>query len=95
MPILSLMYLLAFLDRGVSLALVAHIGCIPYFRTANIGNAKLDGLVTQLDLTGNRYNIALVRNVWSIHRIAILQLGADNVLHSKHLTLAGCRFVLR
>ncbi|KAG0702235.1 MFS general substrate transporter [Suillus ampliporus] len=41
MPILSLMYLLAFLDRG------------------NIGNAKLDGLVTQLDLTGNRYNIAL------------------------------------
>ncbi|KAG1735896.1 MFS general substrate transporter [Suillus paluster] len=41
MPILSLMYLLSFLDRG------------------NIGNAKLDGLVTQLDLTGNRYNIAL------------------------------------
>ncbi|KAG1728768.1 MFS general substrate transporter [Suillus lakei] len=41
MPILSLMYLLAFLDRG------------------NIGNAKLEGLVTQLDLTGNRFNIAL------------------------------------
>jgi len=41
MPILSLMYLLAFLDRG------------------NIGNAKLDGLITQLDLTGNKYNIAL------------------------------------
>ncbi|KAG0702234.1 MFS general substrate transporter [Suillus ampliporus] len=41
MPILSLMYLFSFLDRG------------------NIGNAKLDGLVTQLDLTGNRYNIAL------------------------------------
>ncbi|KAG1731485.1 MFS general substrate transporter [Suillus paluster] len=40
-PILSLMYLLSFLDRG------------------NIGNAKLDGLVTQLDLTGNRFNIAL------------------------------------
>ncbi|KAG1740813.1 MFS general substrate transporter [Suillus paluster] len=41
MPILTVMYLLSFLDRG------------------NIGNAKLDGLVTQLDLTGNRYNIAL------------------------------------
>ncbi|KAJ8596851.1 MFS general substrate transporter [Rhizopogon salebrosus TDB-379] len=41
MPILSLMYLVAFLDR------------------ANIGNAKLDGLITQLNLTGNRYNIAL------------------------------------
>ncbi|KAI0708286.1 MFS general substrate transporter [Earliella scabrosa] len=27
---------------------------------SNIGNAKLQGLLTQLDLTGNRYNIALV-----------------------------------
>ncbi|KAF8331177.1 hypothetical protein F5887DRAFT_999108 [Amanita rubescens] len=25
----------------------------------NIGNAKLEGLTTQLHLTGNRYNIAL------------------------------------
>ncbi|KAG2339535.1 MFS general substrate transporter [Suillus weaverae] len=46
MPMLSLMYLLAFLDRS------------------NIGNVKLEGLETQLDLTGNRFNIALVRNVW-------------------------------
>ncbi|KAF8184699.1 MFS general substrate transporter [Pholiota molesta] len=38
MPILSLMYLLSFLDRG---------------------NAKLQGLTTQLHLTGNKYNIAL------------------------------------
>jgi len=41
MPILSLMYLFSFLDRG------------------NIGNAKLQGLTDQLQLTGNRYNIAL------------------------------------
>ncbi|KAF8911838.1 MFS general substrate transporter [Mucidula mucida] len=41
MPILSLLYLFSFLDRG------------------NIGNARLQGLVTQLDLTGNKYNIAL------------------------------------
>ncbi|KAF9558966.1 MFS general substrate transporter [Agrocybe pediades] len=41
MPILSLMYLLSFMDRG------------------NIGNAKLQGLVTQLHLKGNEYNIAL------------------------------------
>ncbi|KAH7921928.1 MFS general substrate transporter [Leucogyrophana mollusca] len=41
LPILSLMYLLSFLDRG------------------NIGNAKLEGLTTQLNLTGNKYNIAL------------------------------------
>ncbi|KAJ6629535.1 MFS general substrate transporter [Mycena sp. CBHHK59/15] len=38
-PILSLMYLLSFLDRG---------------------NARLQGLETQLNLTGNKYNIALV-----------------------------------
>ncbi|KAL4072332.1 MFS general substrate transporter [Scleroderma citrinum] len=38
MPIISLMYLFAFMDRG---------------------NAKLEGLVTQLDLTGNRFNVAL------------------------------------
>ncbi|KAI0708311.1 MFS general substrate transporter [Earliella scabrosa] len=41
MPILTLMYLCSFLDRG------------------NIGNAKLQGLVTQLNLTGDKYNIAL------------------------------------
>ncbi|KAL5514525.1 hypothetical protein ACEPAG_1841 [Sanghuangporus baumii] len=41
MPILSIMYLCSFLDRG------------------NIGNAKLAGLVDQLHLEGNQYNIAL------------------------------------
>ncbi|KAF7325471.1 hypothetical protein MKEN_00395700 [Mycena kentingensis (nom. inval.)] len=41
MPILSILYLFSFMDRG------------------NIGNAKLDGLVTQLHLDGNKYNIAL------------------------------------
>lgn len=41
MPILALLYLFSFLDRG------------------NIGNAKLQGLVTELHLVGNQYNIAL------------------------------------
>ncbi|KAF9523178.1 MFS general substrate transporter [Crepidotus variabilis] len=41
MPILSLMYLFSFLDRG------------------NIGNARLQGLETQLHLGTNEYNIAL------------------------------------
>ncbi|KAF8427633.1 MFS general substrate transporter [Boletus edulis BED1] len=41
MPILSVMYLLSFMDRS------------------NIGNAKLEGLMTELYLTGDRYNIAL------------------------------------
>ncbi|KAJ3565341.1 hypothetical protein NP233_g7691 [Leucocoprinus birnbaumii] len=41
MPILTLMYLLSFLDRG------------------NIGNARLQGLTSQLHLAGQEYNIAL------------------------------------
>ncbi|KAJ8488388.1 hypothetical protein ONZ45_g13974 [Pleurotus djamor] len=41
MPILCVMYLFSFLDRG------------------NIGNARLQGLVSQLHLVGNQYNIAL------------------------------------
>ncbi|EKM57352.1 uncharacterized protein PHACADRAFT_119721 [Phanerochaete carnosa HHB-10118-sp] len=41
MPMLTLMYVCSFLDRG------------------NIGNAKLQGLTTQLHLVGNQYNIAL------------------------------------
>ncbi|OSX57439.1 hypothetical protein POSPLADRAFT_1067855 [Postia placenta MAD-698-R-SB12] len=42
LPILTIMYLCSFLDRG---------------------NAKLQGLTTQLDLTGNKYNIALTIRV--------------------------------
>jgi sugar phosphate permease len=41
LPIVCLLYLLAFLDRG------------------NIGNAKIEGLATNLHLEGNQYNIAL------------------------------------
>ncbi|EMD35572.1 hypothetical protein CERSUDRAFT_96687 [Gelatoporia subvermispora B] len=41
MPIVTVMYLCSFLDRG------------------NVGNAKLQGLTSQLNLTGDRYNIAL------------------------------------
>jgi MFS family permease len=41
LPIISLLYLLAFLDRG------------------NIGNAKIEGMATDLHLEGNQYNIAL------------------------------------
>ncbi|KAF7376511.1 hypothetical protein MSAN_00067100 [Mycena sanguinolenta] len=46
MPILSLLYLSSFLDRGA-------------LKTWNIGNARLQGLETQLNLTGNKFNIAL------------------------------------
>ncbi|KIJ16563.1 hypothetical protein PAXINDRAFT_75726 [Paxillus involutus ATCC 200175] len=43
LPIITVMYLFSFMDRGVVI----------------LGNAKLDGLVTQLHLTGNKFNIAL------------------------------------
>ncbi|KAI0319733.1 MFS general substrate transporter [Amylostereum chailletii] len=43
MPILAIMYLMSFLDRGAW----------------SPGNAKLQGLATQLDLKGDEYNIAL------------------------------------
>ena len=59
MPVVVVMYLCSFLDRanigeGVDLQSYSRrLSCLT-------GNAKLQGLVTQLDLTGNRYNIALV-----------------------------------
>ncbi|KAF9518068.1 hypothetical protein BS47DRAFT_1380020 [Hydnum rufescens UP504] len=61
MPILALMYLLAFMDRGpkyfrnyriVSFWLTLSIG--------NIGNAKLEGLLIQLHMTSSDYTTALV-----------------------------------
>ncbi|EKM77200.1 hypothetical protein AGABI1DRAFT_62224 [Agaricus bisporus var. burnettii JB137-S8] len=46
MPILTVVYLVSFIDRGDD-------DCP--------GNAKLQGITTQLNLTGHEYNIALVR----------------------------------
>ncbi|KAI6120135.1 major facilitator superfamily domain-containing protein [Pisolithus croceorrhizus] len=43
-PMISFMYLFSFMDRG------------EYFRS---GNAKLEGLMTQLHLTGSQFNVAL------------------------------------
>ena len=75
MPILSLMYLLSFLDRGSIFFLTTTQNLTPLYRkhwyilcldsnlprfTLALGNARLQGLQTQLHLTGNRYNIALV-----------------------------------
>ncbi|RPD75777.1 MFS general substrate transporter [Lentinus tigrinus ALCF2SS1-7] len=48
--------------RKVDLRLMPTVAVMYLFSfmdRANIGNARLQGLVTQLDLTGNRYNIAL------------------------------------
>ncbi|KAI0649702.1 MFS general substrate transporter [Trametes meyenii] len=45
--------------RLIPIATILYL--VSYVDRSNIGNAKLQGLVTQLDLTGHRYNIALVR----------------------------------
>ena len=36
-----------------------------------VGNAKLEGLVTQLNLTGNKYNIVLVRWPFAKHEFSV------------------------
>ncbi|PPR02802.1 hypothetical protein CVT26_009588 [Gymnopilus dilepis] len=75
MPILSLMYLLSFMDRG---------------------NAKLQGLVTQLDLTGNRYNIALLFSRIVYLNAQQISFSSDSTPHGKNSypQLVGVRVCL-
>ncbi|KAI0752396.1 MFS general substrate transporter [Daedaleopsis nitida] len=70
MPIITVMYLVSFVDRS-------NIGASPR-------NAKLQGLLTQLNLTGNRYNIALV-----LRRPSYCSTSAN--LCSVSLVLKRCR----
>lgn len=59
MPWLFALWLLAFIDRSnIGGWLPPPRRCGP-FLTCSIGNARLDGLVTDLGLTGNKYNVAL------------------------------------
>ena len=46
-----------------------------------LGNAKLDGLTTELDLTGDRYSIALVRHFFLLARIPLLIRVTDHVFY--------------
>ena len=60
MPILTLMYLCSFLDRG-NIGACASVTVQEWRQlTGSAGNARLQGLTTQLNLTGDKYNIALV-----------------------------------
>ena len=40
--------------------LVLALGLSGMYRNPGEGNAKLEGMITQLNLTGNKYNVALV-----------------------------------
>ncbi|KAF7358572.1 hypothetical protein MSAN_01195400 [Mycena sanguinolenta] len=63
MPILTLMYLMSFLDRGAHFRLECvnstALQSAQEILVHLFGNARLDGLQDQLNLTGNKYNIAL------------------------------------
>ena len=68
MPYITLMYLCSFVDRSNIGACVYSVRDVMErwmeaeadFCCVWIGNAKLQGLTTQLGLIGNQYNIALV-----------------------------------
>lgn len=59
-PMLALLYLLSFLDRS-SLRIYALIArCIlTLFIGGNIGNAKIEGLQEDLNMTDDQYNLCL------------------------------------
>ncbi|KAF7315092.1 hypothetical protein MIND_00023400 [Mycena indigotica] len=59
MPVLALMYLFSFLDRGFSYPPSPSQATNLLRNAGNIGNARIQGLESQLDLTGNKFNIAL------------------------------------
>jgi hypothetical protein len=96
MPMLSIMYLMSFLDRGAYQTLREAETCLTLVQGTLVvdvpalfnsplipteGNAKIQGLTEQLKLTGDKYNIALVFPV---------------ILSSKHprLTWLGCRLCI-
>ena len=63
-PIITMMYLSLSVDRSNIGACFKTL--FAYVRShRSTGNAKLQGLITQLDLTGNKFNIALVRRLTS------------------------------
>ncbi|KAI6045457.1 MFS general substrate transporter [Pisolithus marmoratus] len=71
-PMISFMYLFSSVDRG------------EYPLNMYAGNAKLEGLMTQLHLTGSQFNIALVSQMTSsIRRVLLINPSTVRVLHSK------------
>jgi hypothetical protein len=50
---------------------------LAFIDRSNIGNAKIDGLIKDLDLTGDRFNIALVVFYVPYSTYLFLNLGAS------------------
>lgn len=60
LPVLAVLYLLAFLDRENTPSLLSiHTRVSDSQKGSNIGNAKVAGMNTDLGLTGQQYNLAL------------------------------------
>lgn len=60
-PILAILYLLGFLDRGSFSQsperAIIYLACTNWNFTGSIGNANIQGLSTDLKLVGNQYNL--------------------------------------
>lgn len=59
LPIVVLLYLFSFLDRGVLAVRYTSTITLTCGLTVNIGNARLYGLEEDLGLTGNQYQVAV------------------------------------
>jgi len=59
MPILALLYLLSFMDRCECIFKVCCRIISDSFTLANIGNARLNGLERDLNMSSAQYSLAL------------------------------------
>ncbi|KAJ5930445.1 hypothetical protein N7466_005938, partial [Penicillium verhagenii] len=91
-PILATLYLLSFLDRGETHSVfMANWTCVDLLGyVGSIGNAKIQGMATDLGLVGNQYN-------WQVHMGAIayaadffLQIQAQHVASFYNGCMGNC-----
>jgi hypothetical protein len=83
LPMLALMYLMSFLDRGNIGVPCLSLQC-DMTLTYSQGNAKVQGLTDELKLTGDQYNIALVSYYRNLLRTVIHFLARLCTLSSVH-----------
>lgn len=71
---LAFLYLIAYLDRANIGASVKSLKVVGPSKLMNLGNAKIEGLMEDLNLTGTQYNICL-----SIFFVPYILLGMSSV----------------
>ena len=82
-------------DRSITRKLDRHIipwlfglWLLAFIDRSNIGNARIDGLATDLKLVGNKFNIVCPLNQWKEKETSHCELGTHSVLHP--LRIGGC-----